>query len=77
MRVIERLLDFLEQDIIPLIPECGSVGASGDLVPHCSPAAILIGEGKVYDKGIIRDEVAPVSWVNLTITVSDGVGCTE
>src|SRR3954454_16363834 len=33
--VIEFLLALLDHDILPLIPERGSVGASGDLVPLC------------------------------------------
>ncbi|GAA2251261.1 aromatic amino acid ammonia-lyase [Streptomyces amakusaensis] len=45
-QVIERLLDHLDADILPLVPERGSLGASGDLVPLCYIAAALIGEGE-------------------------------
>ena len=62
------LLHMLAADIVPLIPERGSLGASGDLVPLCYLAAALIGEGDVWHRGevrpaldALRDEgVAPV-----------------
>ncbi|WP_128896556.1 aromatic amino acid ammonia-lyase [Longirhabdus pacifica] len=51
MEVIEQILTLLERDITPIIPEKGSVGASGDLVPLSYLASILIGEGKVNIRG--------------------------
>jgi histidine ammonia-lyase/phenylalanine ammonia-lyase len=45
--VIERLLDHLAADILPRVPERGSLGASGDLVPLCYVASVLLGEGDV------------------------------
>lgn len=52
--VVATLLEFLRRDILPLIPERGSVGASGDLVPLCYLAAALIGEGEVLHRGAVR-----------------------
>ncbi len=46
--VIMMLQDLLAQGIIPVIPEQGSVGASGDLAPLAHMAAVLIGEGEVF-----------------------------
>lgn len=43
--VVERLLDLLNKDLLPEIPEQGSVGASGDLAPLAHLSAVLIGEG--------------------------------
>jgi histidine ammonia-lyase len=43
--VVERLLDLLNKDVLPVIPEKGSVGASGDLAPLAHMSAVLIGEG--------------------------------
>ncbi|MQY10071.1 Tyrosine ammonia-lyase [Streptomyces sp. RB5] len=54
--VVERLLDFLRYDVLPAIPERGSVGASGDLVPLCYLAYALTGEGRVRHGG--RDRPA-------------------
>src|SRR5450756_516730 len=52
--VVSTLLACLERDLLPLIPERGSVGASGDLVPLCYLAAALIGEGDVLHRGVRR-----------------------
>ena len=46
--VIEKILEFLNQDVIPIIPQQGSVGASGDLAPLSHLALALIGEGEVW-----------------------------
>jgi histidine ammonia-lyase len=46
--VVEKILEFLNHDIIPVIPQQGSVGASGDLAPLSHLALALIGEGEVW-----------------------------
>ena len=43
--------DLLNNGIYPVIPDQGSVGASGDLAPLAHMAASLIGEGEVFYKG--------------------------
>src|SRR5690606_37195613 len=53
--VVERLIDLLNARIHPVVPEQGSVGASGDLAPLAHLALPLIGEGQVRR----RDEVLP------------------
>jgi len=49
--VVEQILALLEHDILPVIPEQGSVGASGDLAPMAHMALALLGEGEVDYKG--------------------------
>ncbi|KUO53668.1 MAG: histidine ammonia-lyase [Sphingomonadales bacterium BRH_c42] len=49
--VIERLQQLVERDVIPVVPEKGSVGASGDLAPLAHVAAVLIGEGEAFHHG--------------------------
>src|SRR3989442_5465277 len=49
--VVERLLDFLSHDVLPVVPERGSLGASGDLAPLAHLALPLIGEGDVSYHG--------------------------
>jgi histidine ammonia-lyase len=49
--VIEKLLDLINKDIIPVIPQQGSLGASGDLAPLSHLALVLIGEGEVFYQG--------------------------
>jgi len=44
--LVERLLDFLRLGLHPIVPEKGSVGASGDLAPLAHLAAPLIGRGE-------------------------------
>ncbi|CAI8709961.1 histidine ammonia-lyase [Pseudomonas sp. IT-P253] len=51
IELLERLQAFLEHDILPLIPEEGSVGASGDLTPLSYVAATLSGEREVMFRG--------------------------
>lgn len=46
--VIETLIAMLEQGVTPVIPEKGSVGASGDLAPLAHLALAVIGEGEVF-----------------------------
>ena len=52
--VAATLLEHVQHDILPRIPERGSLGASGDLVPLCYLAAALIGEGDVTHRGVVR-----------------------
>ena len=49
--VIETLLRLLEVGVTPLIPEKGSVGASGDLAPLAHLALTVIGEGEAFYRG--------------------------
>jgi histidine ammonia-lyase len=46
--VVEKILEFLNADVIPVIPQQGSVGASGDLAPLSHLALAIIGEGEVW-----------------------------
>jgi histidine ammonia-lyase len=48
LQVIERIIWHIENDIIPFVPEKGSVGASGDLAPLSHLFLPLIGKGKVW-----------------------------
>ncbi|MGX9918281.1 tyrosine 2,3-aminomutase [Streptomyces sp. NPDC002248] len=43
--ILERLALYLNNDLIPAIPEIGSLGASGDLAPLAHVASTVIGEG--------------------------------
>lgn len=48
---IEMIESMLEKGVIPVIPEKGSVGASGDLAPLAHMTATMIGEGDVFYQG--------------------------
>jgi histidine ammonia-lyase len=51
LKAMEALTGLLNQDIIPVIPGQGSVGASGDLAPLAHLSLVLIGEGEAFVKG--------------------------
>ncbi|MDI1293955.1 MAG: aromatic amino acid ammonia-lyase [Methylobacter sp.] len=50
-RLLQQLAECLKQDILPMIPQEGSVGASGDLTPLSYVAAVLAGEREVFYQG--------------------------
>jgi histidine ammonia-lyase len=49
--VVDRLIALLNADITPVVPERGSVGASGDLAPLAHAALVLIGDGEAWHNG--------------------------
>jgi len=51
LETLERMLAMLAAGIVPVVPEKGSVGASGDLAPLAHVALALIGEGEVFYRG--------------------------
>jgi histidine ammonia-lyase len=51
LEVIEQLCELNNRGVVPVIPEKGSVGASGDLAPLAHLALTLIGEGESFYKG--------------------------
>lgn len=67
--VIRALGKMLAKGVLPIIPEKGSVGASGDLAPLSHLAAVLIGEGSVrYDgriiparEGLLKADISPLT----------------
>lgn len=54
LEILERILWHLEEDVLPMVPEQGSVGASGDLAPLAHLFLPLIGEGEVMIDGNTR-----------------------
>src|SRR4051794_32538483 len=51
LEVIELLVGMLNRGVTPMIPEKGSVGASGDLAPLAHLALVMIGEGDAFYEG--------------------------
>jgi histidine ammonia-lyase len=51
LEVVQALINLLNRDVRPWIPEQGSVGASGDLSPLAHLALVLIGEGRAFVDG--------------------------
>ncbi|PCJ67768.1 MAG: histidine ammonia-lyase [Bacteroidetes bacterium] len=50
LATVEKLLDFYNNDTIPVVYELGSLGASGDLAPLSHLSLPLIGEGEIWSK---------------------------
>ena len=48
--MIEQIISYLNNDVVPVVPRIGSLGASGDLAPLSHMALSLIGEGKVWSE---------------------------
>ncbi|AXA65447.1 histidine ammonia-lyase [Pseudomonas oryzihabitans] len=70
VELLERLTAFLREDILPLIPEEGSVGASGDLTPLSYVAAALCGERQVLWRQELREAAdvhAELGWTPLVL----------
>ena len=68
MEILERILWHIDHDIIPHVPEQGSVGASGDLAPLSHLFLPLIGEGKVYKEGVLKETQEVLDTYNLSPT---------
>lgn len=49
--IIDLIEGLLAHDVTPVVPEQGSVGASGDLAPLAHVAAVMIGEGEAFYRG--------------------------
>lgn len=55
VETVERILDFYNNDILPVVYDRGSLGASGDLAPLANLFLPLIGEGYVhYDGKVVK-----------------------
>ena len=76
LQTVERLIDFYNNDIIPVVYQQGSLGASGDLAPLAHLALPLIGEGEVYFKGKkVHSSVMlkAMNWEPITLKSKEGL----
>ncbi|WP_158211054.1 histidine ammonia-lyase [Myroides phaeus] len=76
LATVERLIDFYNNDILPVVYTQGSLGASGDLAPLAHLSLPLIGEGEVYADGF-RQPAAKVleknGWEPITMKSKEGL----
>ena len=54
LQTLERICWHIDHDLIPVVPEKGSVGASGDLAPLAHLFLPLIGQGELFEEGSPR-----------------------
>src|SRR5882762_8710346 len=74
--IIEQLQAMLARGIYPLVPQQGSVGASGDLAPLAHMTAVMIGEGQAFVDGSIvqgLDALAAAHLAPLTLGPKEGL----
>ncbi len=75
LETINHLLVFLNEGICPVVPEKGSVGASGDLAPMSHLCLVLIGRGEAFYKGKRVPGKKALSSIGLSpITLEAGEG---
>ncbi len=75
--VIEQIQSMLEKDVTPVIPDQGSVGASGDLAPLAHMAAAMMGEGEASFAGErmnARDALSKADLSPLELGAKEGLG---
>jgi len=73
---VERLIDFYNHDILPVVYTQGSLGASGDLSPLAHLCLPLIGEGEVFMNGnriTAKQMLAEKGWETITLKSKEGL----
>lgn len=73
---VQRLMDFYNHDVLPVIYEQGSLGASGDLAPLAHLSLPLIGKGEVYyeDKIVAGEDLEELfGWKPLKLQSKEGL----
>lgn len=73
---VQRLIDFYNHDILPLIYTQGSLGASGDLAPLAHLSLPLLGEGEVYCDGFRQPAakvLAKMGWEPIVLQSKEGL----
>ena len=73
---VQRLLDMFNNDILPVVYQQGSLGASGDLAPLAHLSLPLIGLGEVLYKGRVRQSKEvwdEMGWEPITLQSKEGL----
>ncbi|HJZ40493.1 MAG TPA: aromatic amino acid ammonia-lyase [Bacteroidales bacterium] len=74
--VVELIRNLINKEIIPVVPEHGGVGASGDLVQLAHIALVLIGEGEVHYQGKVVPAAYAIAQTHLkpiTVHLREGL----
>ena len=73
---VQRLMDMFNNDILPVVYQQGSLGASGDLAPLAHLCLPLIGMGEVHYKGSVRPSAevwAELGWEPIKLQSKEGL----
>lgn len=76
LSTVERLIGFFNHDIIPVVYQQGSLGASGDLAPLAHLCLPLIGMGEVYFRGVKRkspEVLKEMNWEPVLLRSKEGL----
>lgn len=76
LQTVERLVDFYNNNILPIIYTQGSLGASGDLAPLAHLSLPLLGEGEVYYDGFRQPAskvLEKMNWRPLLLQSKEGL----
>src|SRR5678815_3410015 len=80
LETLELLLELLNRGVHPVIPEKGSLGASGDLAPLAHMSLVLIGEGEAIVNGQLlpgRDALELAGLKAVVLTAKEGLALTN
>ena len=80
VETLELILEFLNRGLHPVIPEKGSLGASGDLAPLAHFACVLIGEGKAEFNGEVisgADALTKSGLTAIKVRAKEGLALTN
>ena len=76
LQTVQRLIDMFNEDVLPVVYQQGSLGASGDLAPLAHMSLPLIGLGEVLYKGRVRPAAevwAEKGWEPITLQSKEGL----
>lgn len=76
METVQRLIDFYNHDLLPVIYSQGSLGASGDLAPLAHLSLPLIGMGEMYQDGKIvpaKEVLQQYNWNPIVLQSKEGL----
>ena len=76
LATVERLIDFFNNDVLPVVYQQGSLGASGDLAPLAHMSLPLLGLGEVEYKGAVRPAAGVLSergWQPIELQSKEGL----
>ena len=76
LQTVDRLIDFYNNDILPIIYTQGSLGASGDLAPLAHLSLPLLGEGEVYYDGFRQPAskvLEKMNWQPIVLQSKEGL----
>lgn len=76
LKTVQRLLDFYNNDVLPVVYQQGSLGASGDLAPLSHLCLPLIGEGEVWngdDRVDASLALEKMSWEKISLGPKEGL----